>query len=457
MADRTAQAWRAGGDAVPVRFSGGGTGAAPLSWGQQSLWRVMRDKHTWLPIGAWLPLPPGTTVADAAADLEFLMSHYPGLRTRLRFDADGPTQVVAAAGKVDLEVVDAPDDADPGAVAEQVWRRYADADYDFVTEWPVRMAVIRHRGALTHRVWVMCHLVTDGTGANVMLGELRARDASGSAAADSPLEQARWQRSLAGQRHCARALRHWEQILRGVPPRRFPPREPPSGPRYWQAAYASPAMHLAVRAICARTGVEAASVLLAVFAVALARTSGANPVVVQVVVSNRFRPGLARTVSPIIQNGLCAVEVTDTTIDETVAHTRRRAMAAYKNAYYDPDQRDELVARVGRERGEPVDIDCFFNDRRLRQPAGGGPPPTPEQIRAAVGSGSFQWRYKQDFRQFDQLFVNVDDVPDTVAMTVLTDIHRLCPVALESAIRAMEEIAVAAAVDPATRTGVTQA
>jgi hypothetical protein len=413
----------------------------------------MRDKQTWLPIGAWLPLPPGTTVADAAADLRFVMSHYPSLRTRLRFDPEGPTQVVSAGGEIDLEVVDASDDADPAAVAERVWRSYQDTDYDFAAEWPMRMAVIRHRGALTHRVWVMCHLVTDGTGANVMLAELRARDASGSAAADSPLDQARWQRSPAGQRHCARALRHWEQILRGVPALRFPPRaeRPPS--RYWQAAYDSPAMHLAVRTISTRTGVEAASVLLAVFAVALARATGANPVVVQVVVSNRFRPGLARTVSPVIQNGLCAVEVADATIDETVGHTRRRAMAAYKNAYYDPDRRDELLARVGRERGEPVDIDCFFNDRRLRQAPGSGPPPTPEQIRAAAGSGSFQWRFKQDFRQFDQLFVNVDDVPDTVAMTVLTDIHRLCPVALEAAIRGMEDIAVAAALDPTTRTG----
>jgi hypothetical protein len=442
------------GTEVPIRFEGDRTGVGELSWGQRDLWRVMEEKHTWLPIGTALPLPPGTTVTDATEDLRFVMSHYPSLRTRLRFDPDGPRQVVSAGGEIRLEIVDAPDDADPAEVAEQVRRRLWRADHDFVSDWPMKMAVIRHRGQLTHRVWVMCHLAADGSAARIILSELANRDSSGSRAALSALDQARWQRSPAGQRQSEAVLRHWERILLGIPATRFPDRTGSHRPRYWQGRSDSPALHQAVQAISARTGVEERSVLLAIFAVALARITGITPVVARVVVGNRFRPGLAQTVSPIMQGGLCPVDPPDGTVDEAVTHTRRRAFTAYKYAYCDPDQRDALIERVNQQRGERVDLSCFFNDRRLKPRDQTGPPPTPEQLRAAVPRGSFQWDYKQDEVVFDTLFINVDDQPDTCAMTICTDIQFLSPEDVEACVRGMEEVAVAAALDSATRTGV---
>jgi hypothetical protein len=414
----------------------------------------MRERRTWMPIGTSQPLPAGTTVADAVADLRFVMSRYPSMRTRLRLDRDGPRQVVAAAGEIALEIVDAADGSDPATVAAEVWTRYANVDYDFATDWPLRMAVIRHRGALTHRVWVMCHLATDGGGARVILEELADREHCHGATALPPLEQARWQRSPAGQRQSRAALRYWEGLLRELPPSRFPDRAERPYPRYWQGRWESRATELAVRASSARTGVEIHSVLLAVFAVALARITGINPVVTQVTVGNRFRPPLARTVSPVMQSGLCVIDVGDATFDEVVARTRRRAMIAYKNGYYDPDRREELIARVNRERGEDVDLTCTFNDWRLKPRDGTGPPPTPEQIRAALPDASLRWHYRQDEVRFDSLYLNVDEVPDTVRITVLTDIHVLAPSDVEACLRGMEEVAVEGALDPAARTRV---
>jgi hypothetical protein len=439
---------------VLVRFEGEGAGVGELTWGQRELWQTMQEQHTWLPIGGVLRLPPGTTMDGAAADLRFVMSRYQSMRTRLRFDPDGPRQVVSGSGEIELEVVDAADGADPAEVARDVWVRNWNKDYDFASEWPIRMAVIRHRGVLSRRVWMMCHLVTDGTGGRVILQELTDRGNSGSEAALTPLEQARWQSSPAGQRQCASALRHWEKVLRGAPARRFPPPADRPSPRYWQARLDSPAMLLAVRAISARTGVESPSVLLALFAVALARTTGINPVVTQLAVSNRFRPGLARTVSPIVQNGLCVIDVADTTVDEVVTVARRRAIAAYKHAYYDPYRRDELIARIGRERGEVVDLDCFFNDRRLKPRDETGPPATPEQIRAAVPDSRFKWTHKQDEVGFDGLNINIEDVPDTMQITMPADTHRVSPADMEACLRGIEEVAVPTALDPATRTGI---
>jgi hypothetical protein len=412
----------------------------------------MREHDSWLPIGGVLRFPPGTTVDDATADLRYVMSRYPSMRTRLRFDPDGVRQVVSDSGEIALEIVDAADDADPARVAIDVWLRYWDTGYDFESEWPVRMAVVRHRGALSRRVWMMCHLVTDGGGGRVVIEELADRDRAGPTTMP-PLEQARWQLSPAGQRQSRMALRHWENALRSAPARRFrPPTERPH-PRYWQAKLDSLATHLAVRALSARTGVESPSVLMAIFAVALAGVTGINPVVTQVTVNNRFRPGLGRTVSPIAQNGLCVIDVAGATVDEVVTSARRRAIAAYKNAYYDPDQRDGLVARVNQERAEEVDLNCLFNDRRLKPRTEGGPPPAAGEIRAALADSSFEWTHKQDRVRFDGLIVNIEDVPDTTQITMPFDTHQVIPSDVEACLRRMEEVAVAAALDPATPTG----
>lgn len=426
---------------ILVPFQGEGSGTGELSWGQRELWGAMQQKHTWMPIGNVKPLPAGTTVDKMVDDLRFLMCHYPTLRTRLRLDRHGPKQVVSDSGEVALEVVDT-DGQNPADVAEQVRRRYWDTDYDSVNDWPVRMAVVRHRGVPTHRVWVMCHLVTDAVGATIMASELAARDASGSAATMTPLEQASWQRSPAGQRQSGFALRHWERLLRTVSARRFPEPLHRTRPRYWNGTFTSRALDLAARAIAARTGVETSAVLLAVFAIALARVTGIDPVVTRVVVNNRFRPRLARTVSPIVHNGLCVLDGTGSTADEAVARARRQAMIAYKYAYYDPARLDEVAARVRRERGEEVDIGCFFNDRRQRHQS--GPSPTPVQVLNARATTTFRWDEKQDDTQHDPLFVTVDDTPDGLAILVYIDAHHMSPADAEACLRGMEAVAVAA-------------
>jgi hypothetical protein len=213
-------------------------------------------------------------------------------------------------------------------------------------------------------------------------------------------------------------------------------------------------MHLAVRAIAARTGADTSSVLLTLFAVALVRASGVHPAVTRVLVNNRFRPGLADVVAPLTQAGLLVVDVAGVTVDEAVARTRPRTMATYKYAYYDPYRMLELVDRVGRERGEPVDIGCFFNDRRLvRQEQPGGPVPTPAEIRAALPDSRLRCLLQQD-EPMERLFVSADHDPDAVDLDILTDTHYLAPAGLAALVRGMEEVAVAAAGDPAAPTGV---
>jgi hypothetical protein len=460
-------AWGTGAShRIAVSFTGQGSGVEELSWGQWELWEGIRRLRTWMPIAMVKPLPAGTTVDDVVSELRFLMSRYQTMRTRLRLDPDGPRQVVAEQGVTELEVVDVDVDGDPAKAAEEVERRYREYEHDFTTDWPVRVAVIRHRGVPTHQVLVGSRLVGDAAAAAVIAADLAARDprtgeAPTPVAAMQPMELARWQRSPAGQRQSEAALRHWEALLRRIPARRFGDSTDPRRPRYWRAGFSSAALHLAARAIVARTGSRPASVLLAVFAVALARVTGVNPVAVRVIANNRFRPGLAEAVGPVAQTGLLAVDVADTTFDEALARTRRGVLAAYKYAYYDASRLYELVARIGHERGEQIHIGCFFDDRRLvgeRSPAVPAPvatAPTERQVREALAHTSLRWLGRQD-EPLEELFVHVDGAPDGVEITVQADTHYLAPGDIEAFLRGMEAVAVEAAFDPAVPTRVTR-
>jgi Condensation domain len=191
---------------LPVAFAGVGEGDEELSWGQREIWQALVEQETWMPIGGTQPVPPGYTVQDAVERLRYLMSRYQSMRTRLRFTGDGtPRQVVHAAGEIVLEVVDA-GDADPHEVALATQRRYERTGYDFVAEWPVRMAVVRRDGTPTHLVAIMSHLVMDGGGAAVMLAE-GERNETAPVNGMQALEQVQWQRSPAGQRQSGAALR----------------------------------------------------------------------------------------------------------------------------------------------------------------------------------------------------------------------------------------------------------
>jgi condensation domain-containing protein len=428
-----------------VPFRGDGAGSGELSWGQRELWGGMVRQGSWFPIGVTRPLPPGTTVDQLAERLGSAMSRHPSMRTRLAFDADPerPRQVAAGDGEIRLEIVDAGEE-DPAAVAARVEQRFRDTGYDFARDWPVRMAVVCRRGRPTHRVLVMCHLVTDGFGATLLAADLAGRDAAAPVTGMQPLAQARWQASPAGRRQHGQAMRYWERLLRTIPARRFRGSEDRRRPRYWQARLSSPGMHLAAQSVAARTGADTSTVLLAAFSVAQARITGINPAVTRVLVSNRFRPRLADVVAPVSQPALCMMDVAGAGFDDAVARTRRHTMAAYKYAYYDTYQLPGLIDRVGGERGEQLDIACFFNDRRTpaqREPAGS--PPSREDLRAALPRTRFGWGPKIEYGE--RLFLHIEEVPDTVSIAMWADTHHTAPADIENLLLTMEAAVVDAA------------
>ncbi|OLB81313.1 MAG: condensation protein [Actinobacteria bacterium 13_2_20CM_2_71_6] len=443
-----------------MRFEGDGSGIEDLTWGQWAAWGSMQGSGRSEANGGAIPLPEGTTVEEIANLLGFIMSRHQSLRTRLHYDADGtPRQAVSGAGEIALEVVDAADDEDPAEVAEALRARYEDTNFDHVNEWPVRMAVVRHHGAISHFVAMYPHIAIDGYGFEALVNDLANLDrATGRhlapVAGTQPLEQARQQRTPAARRQHDASLRRWEKQLRTIAPRRYRDSPDKRAPRWWEASYNSPATYLALAAVAARTKVHTGPILLAAHAVLLARTTGNNPSVLRVLVSNRFRPGFAESVSALAQSALCVIDVADCTFDEAVARAWKSLLTAGLHAYYDPRRLWDLIDRVNEERGVEVDTMCYYNDRRRSiAQAATGPVPTEDQLRAALPLGKLRWGPPTDVPDAG-CYLHINSVPDTIDYTLRVDTHCISPAEMEACLRGLESVIVEAAFDPALSTGV---
>jgi hypothetical protein len=442
-------------DRVRVAFRGEGEGAGPLSWGQREIWLAMDHQRSALAVGGRKPLAPGTSVAEIADELRYLMTRYPSMRTRLRFDAGArPTQQLYSRGEIDLEIFDVAEDGDPEEVAAAVEHRYKSEPYDLVDAWPVRMAVTRRAGAATHMIVLLAHIVTDAAGAMVMLREVETRE-SGPVPGLQQLEQVRWQASPEGVRHNARTLRYWGALLRRIPTRQLP--EPGAGlvPRHWAGQLRSPALPIAVKAVARRTGADSSAVLMALFACSLARITGINPVVVRPVVHNRFRAQLVGVMCMVAQAGCCALDVAGVGLDEAVERAERATMTASKHAYFDPWQVDDLIAEVAAERDPRLDVATFFNDRRMGKGAHDGvvADPSPQVLAEARAGSAFVWTDRQH-DPVERLFLHVDDGPGWIELRVCVDTCYLGPAEAERLVRGMEALAIEAALDPDASTGV---
>lgn len=432
---------------VVVQFAGDGSGIGELSWGQKQIWSVIQAKGSSLPMGSARALPPGQTVADVADGLRFIMSRHQALRTTLRFGPDGQTQqVVHASGAITLEVVDA-SDGDPGEVAAAVAAEYKARTFDYENEWPLRMAVITHDGNATHVVQMICHIALDAFGLAVLYDDFDHRDErTGPVTAMQPMEQASRQHGPSGRRAHEAAMRYLEQLARRAPDCQFKASADARQPRFWQVTLDSPAGYRATGMLAARLGLGTSPVLLAAFAVALASVSVSPRVAMHLVVSNRFRPGFADSVSPVMQGCLGVIE-TDGPFEEVVRQAWQSGLRAYKHAYYDPAGWSEVCERIAAERGAEPDWSVVFNDRRVlsREFA--------DTVSAADGTSSLRdeltrstltWGDRNDMPE-QKVFMNICDAPDTLCCEMWADTRFVSPADMERLLKRIETVIVNAA------------
>jgi hypothetical protein len=309
---------------VPVPFVGGdGGGTGPLSWGQQSIWAEMARANNSLPMTAVRALEPDETMEKFVEELAFYLSRYQCMRTLLTFEPDGRiSQVVADSGVAHIEVYEAGDE-DSADVAAEIALRYTWTPFDYAHEWPIRSALVRKDGALAQLVFQLSHHIADPTSALAMFEDMVSRDpVSGEPPREpgmQPLAQALLQQEPSAIRVNEAALRFWEARLREIPPTMFPRADSSATrfeDRFREADFVSPALHLALRTVAARVGVNTGSVLFAAYAMALAEYAGVEPVAAMITVNNRFRPVWPRRPGTCRSTVSWTLEVGDAPLDE---------------------------------------------------------------------------------------------------------------------------------------------
>jgi hypothetical protein len=444
-------------DRIMVTFAADDGGEDVLSWGQQSIWDSMTNAGSALPVGDWVAVPPDTTVDLIVAGLRYVMTRHQSLRTHVVTGADGVLrQRVATSGVVPLEVIDAAGD-DPAEIARRTTRRYYTEPFDYVDEWPIRMAAVCVGDRVTHVVAVYCHIAVDVHGVQALVTDLAGMDPAtgeptGPIGGLTPLQQVERQRLPGAVRHSEAAVAYTERLVRQIPARRYNTSADPRRPRWYQVGVRSRAAYLAGRMVAARNRMQTSPVLFAAFAVAFSEVTDVNPAVAQIVVNNRFRPGLALAVGPVSEACVAVVDTEDSTFDEVVGRAWQAATRAAKHSYYDPDRMAEMLAEVNADRDEYVDIDCYFNDRRL---AFQNPPvltefPTAAEIERARPETELRW--EESLELYDHtMFFHVNDVPDVFDFSMCVDTHRLAPAEMAAMMLRIEDVLVTGAVEPAAR------
>jgi Condensation domain len=445
---------------VAVAFEGAGSGEQQLTWAQNDVWQGMVTTGEAATVSGVHELPPTTTVEELADLLRFIQSRHQALRTRLRLDADGtPHQVCSASGQNWLTVVEA-GDAEPALVAEEMRRRLEQQPFDYRNDWPVRMAVITCHAVVSHVVTVYLHLMIDAGGIAAVIADVEARDRqtgapAGPITALQPLEQARQQAGPAALRQSAASLKNLEHVLRAVRPRLLgEPKATGQVSEYRKIRFVSPATALALPRIAAEQNVTSSAALSAIFAVGLARYLQHGTVWAMVLVNNRFRPGLADSVSQLVQSSPFLIDVAEVSLATAVARARGSLLRTYKYAYYDGRQVDEVVQRVSRERGRPVEFSCYYNDRG-QEPAQlrDAPPATDDQLREALAASAWS-ELSEHALPAVPMFFNADQLPDATDFQVSFDTRYLDVDNVLAILRAIEAAAVQTAVTPDAPTGV---
>lgn len=432
-------------DRILVAFQGDGGGVDSLSWGQSEIWRSMTAVGDSFSLSGVVPVAAATTVDDVTAMLRFMMVRHQSLRTKIVVDSDGrPWQQVARSGHVPIDLVDADCD-EPAAVAARILARYERTPFDHANEWPTRMAVVRCDGVPTHVVTAYSHVALDVHGLDALVADVLARDEpAGPVTAAQPLAQTRQQRTPSAQRQSDAALRHAERILRTAPASRFPESDDRREARWWQFGYHSPASLPASLAVAARNRVHTTPVLLAGFAVALCRVTGAGSAVARLMVSNRFRPGFATSVSPVAQSCLGVIEVGDNTFDQVVTSAWRALTKAGKHAYFDPDRMVDLVAAVGRD---DVAIASFNDRRRASLYPTLDRMPTRTELDAARADAVPRWERR--LTTYDHtLNLHINETAAGIDYQLCADTHHLSSVAMAALVHCVEDVIVTAALDP---------
>ncbi|UWP78656.1 condensation domain-containing protein [Dactylosporangium fulvum] len=398
-------------------FTGLRSGAGPATWGQSAIWDVVRHLGTdsaRYNVSGGCPLPEPLPVARVAEIVRVLLARHDSLHTRLEFDGSALRQAVVGSGAVPAVVRSSPEVL---PAAYDLYHELQAEPFDPLSELPLRVGLVTSGGLVRYAVFSLSHTASDGWGLRNLLADFSALLAGRPLGEVplQPLEEAGFQTSERGRRRDAAARRSWLAKLDRGPRRQFPVRAP-AAPTFPNAVLNSPALALAMDRVAAGLAVNPAAVLLAAAAAAACRLTGVRDAVFQVVVNNRFLPGLAGGVNAVAQEGLFHLAGTHEPFPGLVRRTFGAALSAQRHAYYDKLALDRDIASI-----RACDHSCFVNDTRGLMPILGYTKPAPAPLSEARSRTTLTWPVEHEPRRNTTFALDAQDAEGSLELAMTAD------------------------------------
>ncbi|MEU0128119.1 condensation domain-containing protein [Streptomyces sp. NPDC006289] len=349
---------------------------APLSYGQLSVWRDVRE----LSRGRWheantqslwrLPEDEDHSAREVENAVLTLVGRHESLRTAYDLtDTFAPAQrVLPFLDRVDSGVVECrPEEFD--ALVDGL----ASEPFDLRVAPSWRFRVVTRHGRPRVVVMIQHHITADGWSNGVLEADFRAALSgaapAGAAPATTPRGLAAWQRSEGRSARRAALTAYWERIF-GLSAASLSATGPPAPPdSAFQYSVRSRQVYRRAREFADGLSVPVSSVVLAAFAWNVARTAGPGAAVVQLMSSNRFVPPWNTVVSSMNQWTAASVDPAPDDFAAYVGHVHTQSLLAYRHGMYDVDEMDALRDKVRAGR-EPYEASLGFNFL-----TGAAPPP----------------------------------------------------------------------------------
>jgi hypothetical protein len=438
---------------LEIGFSAGSSGTAAATWGQHAIWDVVRtlgSDAARYNVSVCAPVTPGLPESLVLDSVRQLFGLHDSLRTRLVCADDGRLeQTVDPAGAVPVVVRECA----AGEVAREgdaLLAELAAQPFDCAREWPMRVGLVETAGLVRHIAFSLSHTAVDAWGLRRMALNLTSIAQGESADAVrqrvpalQPLDEAAFQASDRGRRQDATSRGYWAKKLRQGPRRLFPtlPDET-SGLLFPNAVLNSPALAMAVEHVAARHQVSSSSVLLAAASAMTCRLSGSPDAMLQIVVNNRFLPGLANSVSTLAQEGLFHLTGVDRPFADLVRRANLTSFATYRGSYYDKRLLDRDIARLVDEDGAVCDHSCFFNDARNVIPLqtdGGAPRVSLTRARSRT---TLSWPVEFEPRRNVTFALDALDAPGSIELSMTADGSVIPRPDMERFLRGVEDLVV---------------
>jgi len=438
-----------------LEVGAGRSGRGPATWGQQAIWdavSALGDEGTRYNVSIGFALPVGRPRATVLAALTQAAQLHEALRTRLEPDPAGDlTQIVDASGGFPVVIRDcAPEET--GRVGAELIAELAGRTFDCATQWPIRVGLVEADGLVRHYTMVLSHTAADGGGLRRLARDVfmmvegmppeRLREMF---PATRPLDEAAYQNSERGRRRDAASRRYWRTKLGEGPRQQFPARaERSPDALLHHAVLHSPALLRAVDHVAATRGVSGSSVLLAAATQQVNRLTDVPQPLLQVVVNNRFLPGMAQTITTLAQEGLFHLRTVDRDFGALVRRVHASALGAYRYASYDKRLLDRDIEQLRDRLPDLADHSCFVNDTRepgIFRPAADGIA-TPPMARARELT-TLTWPVDLQPRPNFSFAMDVMDSPGAVDLVMVADGALIPREDMESFLLGIEESVVA--------------